>query len=137
MSTATAQPSALIGAYLAQGTVGNLGMPGAPIMHYSLVVVPSTGSVSGIVEITQAIAPPGGHIVVPNVKGVIRKTGFGSVTQIVALEGEYIQSVPPPAIGTYLVPFSAHLAIDDGWHGQGGFSYGGTTINNVPVTPKS
>lgn len=137
MSTVADQPSALIGAYLAQGTVGNIGMPGAPIMHYSLVVVPSTNNVSGQVEITQALPPPSGRIVIPNVTGVIRKTGFGSVTQIVALQGSYVVSAPPPAIGSYLAQFSAHLAINDAWLGKGGFSYADHTIDNVPVTPKS
>lgn len=136
MSTATDQSSALIGAYLAQGTVGNVGMPGAPIMHYSLVVVPSTHNVCGHVEITQALPPPLGNIVISNVTGIIRKTGLGPVTQIVALQGSYVVSVPPPAIGSYLAQFSAHLAIDDTWHGKGGFTYADHTVEDVPVTPK-
>ncbi|MBI2510441.1 MAG: DUF1842 domain-containing protein [Opitutae bacterium] len=135
MSTVAEQPSTLIGAYLARGTVGNVGTPGAPIMHYSLVVVPSTGSVSGTVEITQAIAPPQNRVVIPNVHGVIRKTGLGPVTQIVALQGQYVYSVPPPAIGSFLADFSAHLAIDNAWNGRGGFSYFNHNVENVPVTP--
>lgn len=123
-TAAATQPGGLIGAYLAQGIVGNLGMPGAPIMHYSLVVVPSAHNVSGTVEITQAIAPPGVHLTI-NVTGMIRKTGLGQVTQIVALEA------------TENPQFSAHLAIDNSWQGRGGFSYNGTTIEDVPVTPKS
>lgn len=126
-----------MGAYLARGTVGNIGMPGAPIMHYSLVVVPATGAVTGTVEITQAIPPPYGQIVVPNVQGVIRKTGLGTVTQIVALQGQFIVSVPPPAIGSYLAQFSAHLAIDNAWEGRGGFSYANHVVEDVPVTPAS
>lgn len=137
MSTTATQPTTLVGAYLARGTVGNVGMPGAPLMHYSLVVVPSTNTVAGSVEITQAIAPPGSSIVIPQVKGMIRKTGFGGVSQIVALEGEYLQSVPPPAIGTWQERFSAHMGIDDSWKGRGGFSYGGRNVENVPVTPAS
>ena len=137
MTAVAEQPSTLIGAYLARGTVGNVGMPGAPIMHYSLVVVPSTGSVSGTVEITQAIAGPGARVVVPNVHGVIRKTGLGAVTQIVALQGQYVVSVPPPAIGSYLANFSAHLAIDDSWNGRGGFTYDNHTVDNVPVKSSS
>ncbi|PZR12183.1 MAG: hypothetical protein DI539_20180 [Flavobacterium psychrophilum] len=133
MSTATAEKptSKLIGAYLVNGTMGNVGMPGAPIMHFSLVVVPSTNSVSGTVEITQAIL--GGDIVVRNVTGTIRATGFGSVTQVVALEGQYVQSVPPPAIGSYLADFSAHMAIDNNWNGKGGFSYANHNVENVDV----
>lgn len=133
MSTATAEKakSKLIGAYLVNGTIGNVGMPGAPIMHFSLVVVPSTNSVSGTVEITQAIL--GGDIVVRNVTGTIRATGYGTVTQVVALEGQYVQSVPPPAIGSYLADFSAHMAIDNNWNGKGGFTYGNHNVENVDV----
>lgn len=134
MSTATAEKSTskLIGAYLVNGTMGNVGMPGAPIMHFSLVVVPSTNSVSGTVEITQAIAT-GGDIIVRNVTGTIRATGFGSVTQVVALQGQYVQSVPPPAIGSYLAEFSAHMALDNNWNGRGGFTYGNHNVENVEV----
>jgi hypothetical protein len=134
MSTATAEKttSKLIGAYLVNGTMGNVGMPGAPIMHFSLVVVPSTNSISGTVEITQAIST-GGNIIVRNVTGTIRATGYGSVTHVVSLEGEYVQSVPPPAIGSYLAEFSAHMAIDNNWNGKGGFSYANHDIENVDV----
>ena len=58
----------LIGAYLAEGKIGNVGTPGAPIATFSLVVVPSQNSVSGTVVITQAVNGPDSHIVV-QVKG--------------------------------------------------------------------
>ncbi len=125
--------SALIGAYLANGIAGNQKMPGAPLMHFSLVVVPSTNNVAGSVEITQAIAPPHNSIVIKNVSGVIRSTGFGGVTKVVALEGEYLQAATPPLIGMYLGKFSAHMAIDDKWNGSGGFTYGNNDVENVPV----
>lgn len=133
METLTKETSALVGAYLVNGTAGNVGLPGAPIMHFSLVVVPGANSVSGTVEITQAIAPPNGDIVIKNVTGTIRSTGYGQVTQVVALEGEYIVSFPPPAIGSYLAKFSAHMAIDNNWTGKGGFTYGTNDVENVPV----
>lgn len=123
--------SALAGAYLVRGTMGNVGLPGAPIMHFSLVVVPFGNSVSGSVEITQATGSA--PIFIRNVKGTIRATGFGNVTKVVVLEGEYVQSVPPPAIGSYLAHFSAHMAIDDQWNGKGGFSYGTHHVEDVPV----
>lgn len=137
MSTVAEQPSTLVGVYLANGTVGNVGMPGAPIMHYSLAVYPSGGTVSGTVEITQALPPPLDRVVISPVQGVIRKTGFGSVAQIVVLDGQYIVRVPPPAIGSYIGRFSAHLAVDNGWHGSGGFSYDHHYVEDVPVTPAS
>lgn len=132
-TTATKEKtSRLIGAYLVNGTMGNVNMPGAPILHFSLVVVPGANSVSGSVEITQG-SVQGLPIIIRNVKGTIRATGFGKVTKVVSLEGQYVQSVPPPAIGSYLADFSAHMAIDDNWDGQGGFSYGGHDVEDVPV----
>ncbi len=132
MST-NANSSSLAGAYLVNGTVGNVGMPGAPIMHFSLVVVPGTNSVNGTVEITQATAPPYNQIVVHNVSGAIHAIGFGSVIQIVVLNGQSTQSVSTPAFATYLAQFSAHMAIDSNWNGQGGFIYGTQRVENVPV----
>ncbi|KRD07565.1 hypothetical protein ASE21_18965 [Flavobacterium sp. Root901] len=122
----------LAGAYLAKGTIGNVGTPGAPIATFSLVVVPSQNSVSGTVVITQAISGPDGHIVVP-VIGKIYATGFGQFTQVVSLQGQYVHSFPPPAIGAFLANFDAHLAIDAAWNGTGGFSYYQHNIENVPV----
>ena len=132
-TTATAtETSRLIGAYLVNGKMGNAGMPGAPIANFSLVVVPSTNSVSGTVEIKQALGSHGSIIV--NVSGEIRATGYGKVTKVVSLTGKYVQVATPPAIGAYLANFSAHLAIDNDWNGQGGFSYGTHDVENVPVS---
>jgi hypothetical protein len=122
----------LAGAYLAKGTIGNVGTPGAPIAAFSLVVVPSQNSVSGTVVITQSVQGPDSHIVVP-VKGKIYATGLGQYTKVVSLQGQYVHSVPPPAIGSFLADFDAHFAIDNSWNGNGGFSYFGHNIENVPV----
>ncbi|WP_456314027.1 DUF1842 domain-containing protein [Pseudomonas shirazensis] len=122
----------LAGAYLAKGTIGNVGTPGAPIATFSLVVVPSQHTVSGTVVITQAINGPDSHIVI-SVQGKIYATGFGQFTQIVSLHGQYVQSFPPPAIGSFLADFDAHFAIDGAWNGTGGFSYFKHQIENVPV----
>lgn len=122
----------LAGAYLVKGTIGNVGTPGAPIATFSLVVVPSQHSVSGTVVITQAINGPDSHIVV-QVTGKIYATGLGQVTKVVSLHGQYVHSVPPPAIGSFLAEFNAHLAVDNAWNGHGGFSYWNHTVENVPV----
>lgn len=122
----------LAGAYLAKGTIGNVGTPGAPIASFSLVVVPSQNSVSGTVVITQAVHGPYSHIVVP-VTGKIYATGFGQFTQVVSLKGQYVHTFPPPAIGAFLADFDAHLAIDGSWNGTGGFSYYQHDVENVPV----
>lgn len=125
------EPTTLIdSAYLTKGTIGNVGMPGAPIAHFSLVVAPASNSVSGMVEITQAIdrAPIKVHVT-----GTIRHTGYGEVTKIVNLSGQYVVSVPPPAIGSYLEKFTAYMDINNEWNGIGGFTYGNNKIDNVPV----
>lgn len=122
----------IIGAYLAQGTIGNVGMPGAPIAHFNLVVVPSEHSVSGTVIITQAIQGSNSNITV-NVTGKIYAAGLGQYTQLVSMSGQYVQTVPPPAIGAFLADFNAHMAIDNSWNGVGGFSYWQHDIENVPV----
>lgn len=122
----------LAGAYLAKGTIGNVGTPGAPIATFSLVVVPSQHSVTGTVVITQAVNGPDNHIVV-QVKGKIYASGLGKVTQLVSLKGQYVQSFPPPAIGSFLADFDAHLAIDNAWNGTGGFEYYKHNVENVPV----
>lgn len=116
----------MMGAYLAKGTIGNVGMPGAPIVNFSLVVVPSTNSVSGEVHVTQAIE--GGNYS-GHVTGKIHATGLGKVTQIVALTGQLSQV--GPVIG--LFPFNANMAIDGSWNGEGGFSYLNVHVEKVPV----
>ncbi|AUC15049.1 hypothetical protein BTO06_07820 [Tenacibaculum sp. SZ-18] len=126
------EPKTLIdSAYLIKGTIGNVGMPGAPIAHFSLVVNATTGTVSGMAEITQAIDRPSIEV---KVTGNVRSTGYGKVTKIANLTGEYIVSVPTPAIGSYLQKFTAYMDINDEWKGTGGFTYGNQKITDVPVT---
>jgi hypothetical protein len=117
----------LAGAYLAQGTIGNAGMPGAPIVHFSFVVVPSQHKVSGSVQVTQA-TQNGNYS--GQVTGTLYATGFGNVTQVVAVSGSIHSDGDTPIE----IPFEAHLAIDGSWNGTGGFAYANTHVENVPVT---
>lgn len=121
--------SNLAGAYLAQGTIGNVGMPGAPIVHFSFVVVPSQHKVSGAVQITQA-TENGNYS--GQVTGTLYATGLGNVTQIVAVKG----TIHSEGVTPIEIPFEAHLAIDGSWNGTGGFSYANTLVESVPVTSK-
>jgi hypothetical protein len=83
--------------YRVSGTAGNVGTPGAPILHFDLLVHPSTGSLSGQASITQAVAPPGGDILINNVTGQLRQMIFGgTLTLVVAFQGTYGQPGPPP-----------------------------------------
>lgn len=122
--------------YRVTGTAGNAGLPGAPILHFDLLVHASTGSVSGQANITQAIAPPNNNILITNVTGQVRQLGFGTgpATQVVSLHGTYGQPGPPPTTFIILEQFSAHFATNGSWDGRGGFDYGGHKVSDVPVT---
>jgi hypothetical protein len=125
-------PKVPVGLYSVKAVVGNVGTPGAPIVHYALTVQAASGHVSGLAELTQAVPPPNGTHRFP-VTGRIYQTGLGKNEQLVSLEGQFTESVPPPAIGTYLVDFKSALVVDQAWNGHGGFSYQNTHIDNVPV----
>ena len=125
--TMSPQTNVMAGAYLAKGTIGNVGLPGAPIVHFSLVVVPSQHKVSGTVHITQAVQ--GGNYN-GQVSGTIYATGLGKTTQVVCLRGSVYPSEPAPIE----IPFDCHMSIDNTWNGIGGFNYANVHVENVPVT---
>jgi hypothetical protein len=137
MATTSAEPSTgagPIGLYLVKFVVGNEGMPGAPLLHVQALVDAPTGKISGHAQITQAIAPPDGDIVIANLTGQIRSFGFGQPLRVVTLEGTYYHQLPPPAIGTVTEPLSATLVLEGStWNGRGSFSYGGHEVHDVPV----
>jgi len=122
-----------IGLYLVNGIAGNEGTPGAPILHFSLLVNAASGKVSGQAEVTQALAAPYDKIHIGNITGQILGAGFGDITQLVALKGEAIVSFPPPAIGSYVESFTASFAINGEWNGRGGWVLGNQKIDDVPV----
>ncbi len=121
--------------YRVTGTAGNVGLPGAAILHFDLLVHAASGSVSGQASITQAIAPPNGEITIANVTGQVRRLGFGTgpVTQVVALNVTYTQAGPPPTEYVILEHFTAHFATNAQWDGRGGFTYGTHHVEDVPV----
>lgn len=126
------QTKSPIGTYLVNGIAGNEGTPGAPILRFSLVVNAASGKVNGQVQLTQALPPPYGQVEM-SVSGQIHGAGFGPITQLVALEGETVVSVPPPAIGSYLAQFKATFAINGDWQGRGGWTFANQTVSDVPV----
>jgi len=125
-STMSTQAQSISSAYLARGTIGNVVMPGAPIVHFALVVTPADHKVSGRVVITQAT---GNGDYSGQVEGAIHATGLGAVTQVVSLTGMiYGDGTMPIELS-----FEANLAINHDWTGQGGFSYGSVHVDQVPV----
>lgn len=122
-----------IGLYPVSLRVSHGDMPGAPTLTLNLLVNAPTGAVSGNAMITQALPPPYGQINIPQVTGGTYHTGFGEDTMLVHLTGQYVVSVPPPAIGSYLAHFSAALAVDRAWTGKGSYEYGGHVITDCTV----
>lgn len=122
-----------LGLYFVKAVMGNVGVPGAPIVNLALTVQAASGHVSGIAEIEQALAT-GGNYRFP-VSGQIHQTGFGPNHQLVSLSGEFSYSLPPPAIGFVGARFTATLSVDQDWKGSGGFTYLNTHVEKVPVKP--
>jgi hypothetical protein len=123
--------------YRVTGRAGNVGTPGAPILHFDLLVNSSAGSISGQACINQAVVPPDGEIRIHNVTGTVRELVFGGqVTLVVALQGTYDRTLPPPLILTIIERFAAHFSVDQKWEGRGSFEYnnGSQVVNDVPVT---
>jgi hypothetical protein len=106
--------------YRATGTAGDIGLPGAPILHFDLLVNSSTGIVSGQAQITWAAAPPNGVIRIDNVTGRVRQLVFGGrVTLVVALQGASFRPGPPPAGSTIPEQFAAQFSTNPHWDGRG------------------
>lgn len=103
------------------------GMVGAGSMMLAVTVDASTGVLHGqahgaIQEGTQhapTFSSPA--------TGAMHSTGYGSITRVGAVHGEAAVSLAPPAIGTYLAPFSASFSLGADWTGQGQFTVGTDT----------
>ncbi|MFL6673084.1 MAG: DUF1842 domain-containing protein [Massilia sp.] len=115
---------------------GNLGLPGAPVLQLDLLYNPEEGNLNGQAIISQTVVPPYGRVVVRHVTGDAHGLGLGGATRAIAVRGEYVQSFPPPAIGSYLAQFSATFVTDNNWKGHGSFEFGNQKVMNVPVGPQ-
>ncbi len=125
----------IMGAYLIKGTMGTDRM-GAARMNFTLVVVPSNESITGEVEITQAISGPNAILRFP-VTGEIKATGLGDKTQAVSLSGKHPYAAES-GVGLMLLPFTANMSIDNKWNGTGSCQYGingEKKIENATVKP--
>ena len=109
---ATQDQGEALNAYLVRFVMGNVGLLGAPVLHVAAVVDAPTGRLAGHAQISQAIAPPGGMIVISDLTGQIRSLGFGESVRVVTLTGTYECSFPPPAIGSATQSFSATLVLE-------------------------
>jgi hypothetical protein len=66
--------------------------------------------------------------------GALHSTGLGGSVRVGAVRGQAFVSFPPPAIGSYLAPFSASFSVDTSWSGEGQFSVGNSSYPCV-VSP--
>jgi hypothetical protein len=89
-----------IGLYLVNGIAGKENTPGAPLLHFSLLVNAVTGAITGQAVQTQAVPPPGDKIVVSDITGTLRYAGLGPFTKLVygRPRGDFV-----PAAGHWFV----------------------------------
>src|SRR4051794_3615702 len=130
---ATSENSIMFGSPV-DGTIGNVGTPGAPVLNFSLVnwVGPVLdgqliGSVVGHVHITQAVSPP------VDIKAQVHGKSYMRGEQMF-IEIIGVGAVPfaPPAIGSKYETITATIAVES-MRGAGVFAYGGTHVGPVPV----
>jgi hypothetical protein len=116
---------------------GHLAQPGAPILHLALMYDSESGTLNGEAMISQAVTPPNGRVLVRHVSGDVRGLGLGGATRVMTVQGEFIQSLPPPAIGSFVEKFTATFVTDNHWKGHGSFEFASHKVTNVPVGPNA
>ena len=121
------------GAQHLQLMAGNLGEPGAPILHLNLIYNPAVTppTLDGAGLITQAVRSPDGRGTVTGIHGAVYGLTFGKATRVFTLRGTY----EPSPIEPLEVPFEATFVTDNDWKGEGGFSFGGRPIARVGIQP--
>ncbi|MFN7571702.1 MAG: DUF1842 domain-containing protein [Betaproteobacteria bacterium] len=100
------------------------GMVGAGSMTLAVAVDAAAGTLHGQAQGTILQGTQHPQTFSAQVSGAMHSTGFGSIVRVGAASGEAAVSVAPPAIGTYLAPFSASFGVDSNWSGQGQFVVG-------------
>lgn len=116
---------------------GQLAQPGAPLLHLALIYNAESGAVSGEAMITSAVMPFHDRILVRHCHGEVHGLGLGAATRVLSVQGEFLQSLPPPAIGSFVEKFSATFVTDHYWKGHGSFEFGKHKVSNVPVGTRS
>jgi len=100
------------------------GIVGAGRMSLALTVNASTGALHGQAHGTILEGTQNPQTFTVPVSGSMHSTGYGKIVKVGAVTGEAAVSVTPPAIGTYLAPFSASFGVDSDWIGEGQFAVG-------------
>lgn len=116
---------------------GHLGQMGAPILTVAMMYDSETGALNGEAMISQAVTPPSGRVTVRHVSGDVRGLGHGGATRAITMQGEFVQTLPPPLIGSFVEKFTATFVTDNHWKGHGSFEFGTHKVSNVPVGPQA
>ncbi|HEX8223671.1 MAG TPA: hypothetical protein VF605_07635 [Allosphingosinicella sp.] len=90
------------------------------------------GVIKGSGGISRSLMPSEPPVQLPQVTGMYQ-TGPDNKLQL-HVSGEYLQSAPPPARGTFLGQFSASCTVDADWSGRGYFIYGRWEVGPCVVT---
>lgn len=106
------------------------GIVGAGSMTLALTVDAPSGALHGQAQGTILEGTQHPQTFTAPVSGAMHSTGFGNIVRVGAVSGEAAVSVTPPAIGTYLAPFSASFSLDSNWSGQGQFSVGSNSYKS-------
>ena len=110
------------------GTIGSLVDLNAPFVTFNLTLDTETHKVNGSVQISTN--PPEDKPYSGNVTGTVYATGYGPYVQVIALQGTIPSNNPITPIE---FPFNAHMALEAGDKGVGGFNFQGKHLENQPV----
>ena len=103
------------------------GAAGGGSMTLQLAVDPMNNTLSGRADGTILEGTQHAPSFMANGSGHIHSTGIKEYTKVGAVSGQAMVTVPPPAIGSYLAPFTASFSVNDDWNGNGMFSVGTNT----------
>ena len=109
---------------------------GEGALTLDLLVYPSSvffGLINGRGNISAAVDPKMPPVHVRQVTGMYQ-TRQNPKTMLVHVTGEYVETLPPPSIGSFTGPFSASCAVDTDWNGDGTFTYGNFQAGRCVVT---
>ena len=106
------------------------GIVGAGSMTLALTVNASTDALHGQAQGTILEGTQDPQTFTAQVSGAMHSTGYGKIVKVGTVSGEASVSVTPPAIGTFLAPFSASFGLDSNWSGEGQFSVGSSSYKS-------
>lgn len=117
------------GDYFVKGVLGNLNVPIAPLLYFSLLI--DSNTISGTVILSNPLYSE--DIIIKDVVGTIHTTPYNVMVQIVNIKGTHriynYKSIEKESIKY----FEAFIAIEKDWTGVGSFTYDHHTTENVTV----